>query len=106
LEVIFKFRFNSENLDDNIEKINNLFLLANPDDFIFFLNTLAFGYFADFISAICSKIVCDGNLELDEIEYSSWNFENIIASKIEDDINLQFDRIKNKIVVKENVINC
>jgi hypothetical protein len=107
LEGIFISRFNQENLEDKVEEIKDHFLLTEPDNINFFpSNTLAFGYFENFIKAICSKIVRDGNLEIDGIKYPNCQFEIIIPNKIDDDINLQFDGIKNKIGVKETVINC
>lgn len=107
LSGIFISKFNYKNLNDKVDEIKRAFLMVEPDTFNFFpSNTLAFGYFENFIKAICSKIVRDGNLEIDGVKYSNCNFEIIIPSKIDDDINLQFDGIKNKIGVKETVINC
>lgn len=107
LSGIFISKFNYKNLNNKVDEIKRAFLMVEPDTFNFFpSNTLAFGYFENFIKAICSKIVRDGNLEIDGIKYSNCNFEIIIPNKIDDDINLQFDRIKNKIGVKETVINC
>ncbi|WP_284652113.1 CBASS system CD-NTase-associated NAD(+) hydrolase Cap12 [Flavobacterium terrisoli] len=107
LEGIFLSRFNSSNLVEKVEEIKNHFLLIEPDDFNFFpSNTLAYGYFENFIKAICSKIVSEGNLEIDGVKYSNCTFEIMIPSKIDDDINLQFDAIKNKVGVKETVIKC
>lgn len=107
LDGIFISRFNSENLEDKIEEIRDHFLLANLDDFNFFpSNTLAFGYFENFVKAICSKIVSEGNIEIDGKKYSNCSFEIIIPNKIDDDINLQFDAIKNKIGVKEALVKC
>ena len=107
LSGIFISKFNYKNLNDKVDEIKRAFLMVEPDTFNFFpSNTLAFGYFENFIKAICSKIVRDGNLEIDGVRYSNCNFEIIIPSKIDDDINLQFDGIKNKIGVKETVINC
>lgn len=107
LEGIFLSRFNSSNLVEKVEEIKNHFLLLESDDFNFFpSNTLAYGYFENFIKAICSKIVSDGNLEIDGVKYSNCAFEIMIPSKIDDDINLQFDAIKNKVGVRETVIKC
>lgn len=107
LDGIFLSRFNSSNLVEKVEEIKNHFLLANPIDFTFFpSNTLAFGYFENFVKPICSKIVSEGCLEIDGTKYSSCTFEIMIPSKIDDDINLQFDSIKNKVGVKETVIKC
>jgi hypothetical protein len=107
LEGIFLSRFNSENLEEKIEEIRDHFLMANLDDFNFFpSNTLAFGYFENFVKAICSKIVREGNLDVDGKKYSNCTFEIIIPDKIDNDINLQFDGIKNKVGVKETVVIC
>lgn len=107
LSGIFISKFNYKNLNNKVDEIKRAFLMVEPDTFNFFpSNTLAFGYFENFIKAICSKIIRDGNLEIDGVKYSNCNFEIIIPSKIDDDINLQFDGIKNKIGVKETVINC
>jgi hypothetical protein len=107
LSGIFISKFNYKNLNNKVDEIKRAFLMVEPDTFNFFpSNTLAFGYFENFIKAICSKIVRDGNLEIDGVKYNNCNFEIIIPSKIDDDINLQFDGIKNKIGVKEAVINC
>lgn len=107
LSGIFISKFNYKNINDKVDEIKRAFLMVEPDTFNFFpSNTLAFGYFENFIKAICSKIVRDGNLEIDGVKYSNCNFEIIIPSRIDDDINLQFDGIKNKIGVKETVINC
>lgn len=107
LDGIFVSRFNSENLESKIGEIKDHFLLAEPDDINFFpSNTLAFGYFENFIKTICSQIVREGKLVIEGIDYENCNVEIIIPNKINDDINLQFDGIKNKIGVKEKVINC
>jgi len=107
LEGIFVSRFNDNNLEDRVEEIKDHFLQTEPNDVNFFpSSTLAFGYFENFIKAICSKFVREGSLEIDGVKYSNCNFEIIIPNKIDDDINLQFDGIKNRIGVKETVINC
>lgn len=107
LDGIFFSRFNEDNLEEKVEEIKDYFLMAEPDDFNFFpSNTLAFGYFENFIKAICSKIIIDGNLEIEGINYPTCTFDIIIPNKIDDDINLQFDLIKKKIGVKEAVIKC
>lgn len=107
LSGIFISKFNYKNLNNKVDEIKRAFLSVEPDTFNFFpSNTLAFGYFENFIKAICSKIVRDGNIEIDGKKYPDCSFEIIIPNKIDDDINLQFDNIKNKIGVKETVISC
>ena len=107
LSGIFISKFNYKNLNNKVDEIKRAFSSVEPDTFNFFpSNTLAFGYFENFIKAICSKIVRDGNIEIDGKKYPDCSFEIIIPNKIDDDINLQFDNIKNKIGVKETVISC
>lgn len=107
LDGIFFSRFNSGNLESKVDEIRDYFLLTEPDDINFFpSNTLAFGYFENFIKTICSQIVREGKLNIEGTDYGNCNVEIIIPNKINDDINLQFDGIKNKIGVKEKVINC
>lgn len=107
LDGIFFSRFNSGNLESKVDEIRDYFLLTEPDDINFFpSNTLAFGYFENFIKTICSQIIREGKLNIEGTDYENCNVEIIIPNKINDDINLQFDGIKNKIGVKEKVINC
>ena len=66
LSGIFISKFNYKNLNSKVDEIKRAFLSVEPDTFNFFpSNTLAFGYFENFIKAICSKIVRDGNIEID-----------------------------------------
>ncbi len=107
LDGIFFSRFSDDNLEEKVEEIKDFFLQTDPDDFNFFpSNTLAFGYFENFVKAICSKIINDGNLDIEGTNYSTCSFDIIIPNKIDDDINLQFELIKKKIGVKEAVIKC
>lgn len=107
LSGIFVSTFNSKNLDEKIDEIRDHFLLADLDDFNFFpSNTLAFGYFENFVKAICSKIITEGKLEIEGSSYQTCTFDIMIPGKIDDDINLQFDMMKKKIGVKEAVIKC
>ncbi|WP_029292824.1 CBASS system CD-NTase-associated NAD(+) hydrolase Cap12 [Chryseobacterium hispalense] len=107
LDGIFFSRFSADNLEEKVDEIKKFFLQTDPDDFNFFpSNTLAFGYFENFVKAICSKIINDGNLEIEGMNFTTCSFDIIIPNKIDDDINLQFEMIKKKIGVKEAVIKC
>jgi len=107
LDGIFFSRYNDKNIEEKVKEIKQFFLQTEPDDFNFFpSNTLAFGYFENFVKAICSKIIADGKLEVDGIIYSKCSFDIIVPHKIDDDINLQFEVIKRDIGVKEAFVKC
>lgn len=107
LSGIFISRFNYKNLNDKVDEIKRSFLMVEPDTFNFFpSNTLAYGYFENFIKAICAKIVEEGKLKISDIEYTRCKFQIIIPKKIDENINLQFERIKREVGVEQVQIEC
>lgn len=107
LSGIFVSKFNEKNLVDKVDEIKRAFLSVELDTFNFFpSNTLAYGYFENFVKSICAKIVQDGKLKIKGVEYDKCKFQIIIPKKIDEDINLQFERIKRETGVEQVQIEC
>lgn len=107
LKGIFLSKFNDKNLAVKVDEIKRAFLSVEPDTFNFFpSNTLAYGYFENFVKAICIKIVQDGKLKINQVEYEKCRFHIIIPRKIDEDINLQFEKIKRETGVEQVQIEC
>lgn len=107
LSGIFVSKFNEKNLADKVDEIKRAFLSVELDTFNFFpSNTLAYGYFENFVKSICAKIVQDGNLKINNVEYFNCKFQIIIPKKIDEDINLQFEKIKRDVGVEQVQIEC
>ncbi|OWP84697.1 hypothetical protein BWK59_04020 [Flavobacterium davisii] len=107
LSGIFISKFNDKNLVHKVDEIKRAFLSVELDTFNFFpSNTLAYGYFENFIKAICAKIIEDGKLKVKDVEYERCKFEILVPKKIDENINLQFERIKREVGVEQVQIEC
>jgi hypothetical protein len=99
---IYLSKFNSKNLIEKVEGIKQQFINSSVDKFNFFpSNTLAYGYFENFVKSICYQFINEGKFNVDGKDYKKCKFEIIIPMNLSEDINLQNQKIKNKIGVKQ-----
>lgn len=99
---IYLSKFNSKNLLEKVEGIKQQFINSNIDKFNFFpSNTLAYGYFENFVKSICYQFINDGKFIIEGKDFENCKFEIIIPKNLNEDVNLQNQRIKNKIGVKQ-----
>lgn len=106
LSGIFLSKFDSSNLAQKVSEIKELFLNANSNKFNFFpSNTLAFGYFENFVKSICSEYSKVGKFVVDDKEFEECKFKIIIPNDLDEDINLQFEKLKREQGVKSAILN-
>lgn len=106
LSGIFLSKFDSSDLSQRVIEIKDHFLQTNSDKFNFFpSNTLAYGYFENFVKSICSQYYKEGGFEVHGIDYIKCAFNIIIPSVLDEDLNLQFEKYKKGQEVKSAEIN-
>lgn len=107
LSGIFLSKFNDDNLFDKVDEIKNHFLLDKSDSINFFpSNTLATGYFENFVNQICKHFLDKGKIEIEAKEFNDISFKILIPNDISEDIITQFQQIKRKLDVKQFDIDC
>lgn len=106
LSGIFLSKFDSSDLSQRVIEIKDHFLQTNSDKFNFFpSNTLAYGYFENFVKSLCTQYYKEGRFEVHGIDYIDCTFNIMIPSVLDEDINLQFEKFKKGQEVKSAEIN-
>lgn len=106
LSGIFLSKFDSSDLSQRVIEIKDHFLQTKSDKFNFFpSNTLAYGYFENFVKSLCSQYYKEGRFEVHGIDYNKCAFNIIIPSVLDEDLNLQFEKYKKGKEVKSAEIN-
>lgn len=101
LNGIFLSKFDDSNLAEKVKEIKAFFLQTTSSKFNFFpSNTLAYGYFENFVKSICSEYSKEGKFVVDGNEFKDCRFNIIIPNELDEDINLQFERLKREKGVK------
>lgn len=95
LNGIFFSKFDDSNLAEKVKEIKEFFLLSNSSKFNFFpSNTLAYGYFENFVKSLCFEYSKAGKFEVDGVEFNNCCFKIIIPNELDEDVNLQFEKLK------------
>lgn len=101
LSGIFLSKFDNSNLVQKVSEIKEHFLRTNTSKFNFFpSNTLAYGYFENFVKSLCSEYVKAGKFTVEGKEFDSCKFKIIIPNDLDEDVNLQFEKLKREQGVK------
>jgi len=101
LNGIFLSKFDSTNLAEKVVEIKEFFLLSSSNKFNFFpSNTLAYGYFENFVKSLCSEYLKVGKFVVDGSEFENCRINVIIPNHLDEDVNLQFEKLKREQVVK------
>ena len=105
LDGIFISKYNPSNLAERVTQIKDLFRGSTTNRINFFpSNTLAFGYFENFIKPISSEYFKTHAFEVDGQIYRDCKFKIVIPETLSEDINIQFQQIKHKLGVEEKQI--
>jgi len=105
LEGVFLSKFNKSNLPDKVNEIKCHFLLDKDRKFNFFpSNTLAYGYFENFIKPICEAYFKENKFEIDGKFYENCILKLIIPNELLGNINLQYQSLKNEIGVEDKQV--
>ncbi|AXG73559.1 DNA-binding protein [Flavobacterium arcticum] len=105
LSGIYIAKYNIDNITDKIKEVKQLFDNSSINKFNFFpSNTLAFGYFENFIKPLCNEYYKKNQFDIEGIKYSICSIQIMIPKTLSEDLNLQFQQIKNKIGVEEKCI--
>lgn len=101
LSGIFLSKFDNSNLAQKVSEIKDYFLKSNTSKFNFFpSNTLAYGYFENFVKSLCSEHSKVGKFVVDGKEFENCQFKIIIPNDLDEDVNLQFEKLKREQGVK------
>lgn len=101
LSGIFLSKFDSSNLAEKVSEIKSYFLQSNSNKFNFFpSNTLAFGYFENFVKSLSSEYSKLGKFVVDGTEFQNCQFKIIIPNELDENVNLQFEKLKREQGVK------
>ena len=107
LDGIFLSKFNKSNLVEQVNKIKVLFQQDRPNKFNFFpSNTLAFGYFENFVKSICAEYIREGKFVVEDKQFENCKFSIVIPSTLSEDFNLQIENLKRVRGVKQAQLNC
>lgn len=107
LSGIFLSKFTDINLFEKVDEIKNHFLLDKSDSINFFpSNTLATGYFENFVNQICKHYLDKGSIQIEEKTFTDISFKILIPNHISENITTQFQQIKRKLDVKQFDIDC
>lgn len=105
LSGIFLAKYDKTNLAEKVQDIKQMFKNANSNKFNFFpSNTLAYGYFENFVKQICTQYKADGKFTVAGSEFSDCKFQIIIPNELSEDLNLQFESLKRQKGVKDAVL--
>ena len=107
LSGIFLSKFTDSNLFEKVDEIKNHFLLDKSDSINFFpSNTLATGYFENFVNQICKHYLDKGSIQIEDKIFRDISFKILIPNHISENITTQFQQIKRKLDVKQFDIDC
>lgn len=98
---------NPDSLENEVNKIQNLFLNSSETELNFFPSTtLASVYFENFIFPTCRIMLENDGLKFEGVKYKKCKIKILVPGYIGQDVNLQFQHIKCNFETSNIVIPC
>lgn len=107
LSGIFLAKYNMTSLASEVQRIGDAFKSNNSEVHNFFpSNTLAYGYFENFVKALCSEHIRTKRFEVDGQIFDDYDFQILIPKRLSEDVGLQQEQMKDSLKAKQVQIEC
>lgn len=107
LSGIFLAKYNMSSLASEVRRIGDAFKSNTSEVLNFFpSNTLAYGYFENFVKALCSEYIRTQRFEVDGQIFEDYDFQILIPTRLSEDVGLQQEQMKGSLKAKQVQIEC